>query len=824
MTTERVEPREIVQELRDSYLDYAMSVIVSRALPDVRDGLKPVQRRILYAMHDMGFRPNSAYRKSARLVGEVLGKYHPHGDSPVYEAMVRMAQEFSMRYPLIDGQGNFGSVDRDPPAAMRYTEARLAAIAEEMLANIEQNTVDFAPNFDGSLQEPSVLPARLPNLLVNGSEGIAVGMATSIPPHNLTEICNAIEHLIDYPDATLDDIIKLVPAPDFPTGATLYVGDGGRDILKAYADGHGRVVLQAKARIEEPSKGSRRQIVISQLPYQVNKAALVQRIAELAKDKKIEGIAEVRDESDREGLRVVVELRREAQPEQVLNSLYKHTAMQASVFINMLALVDGQPRVIPLMEALRLYRDFRVTVVRRRSEFELKRARDRAHILEGLKKALDFLDQVIATIRSAASAEEARGQLMERFALSQIQAQAILDMQLRRLAALERQHILDEYQEVLKTIATLEDLLAHPEKVLAVVKEETAALKKEHGDARRTEIREETVGEWSPEETVQHRAMVIILSQRNYIKRVAADLYRSQRRGGKGILGVSTTSEDEILRLLVADTHDFVILLSSRGRLFARKVYELPEDRTRTARGIPLVNMLPLDEGERITAILAVPSFREDRFLALVTRRGMVKRIILSAFASLRSRGMMAMRLNPKDEVVASQVLTEEDDLIIVTRLGSSQTFGSGEIRTRSRAAGGIRGIRLDEDDEVVATASGQGSHLLTISERGFGKLTPVAAYSRHHRGGKGIRTLKVTPKTGNVATAIVVDPSRELMSISAAGQAIRVAMEEIRVQSRNTQGVMIIRDLPEDDKIVAVAPLEQAFGSKASPDGKARS
>ncbi len=812
MTTEIIKPIKIEKEMRDSYLDYAMSVIVSRALPDIRDGLKPVQRRILYAMHELGMRSNTPYKKSARLVGEVLGKYHPHGDVPVYDAMVRMAQEFSMRYPLIDGQGNFGSMDNDPPAAMRYTEARMAAIAEEMLVNIEQNTVDFTPNFDGSLNEPTVLPARLPNLLINGSAGIAVGMATNIPPHNLGEVCSAIAYLIENPDASVDELMQFIQGPDFPTGAIL---QGREGIRSAYTTGRGRVVVKARAIIEEPARGSRRQIIISELPYQINKAALVERIADLAKDRKIEGISDIRDESDREGLRVVIELKREAQAGHVLNALYKHTAMQSTFSINMLALVDGQPRVLDLKTALELFIRFRETVIQRRSEFELGKARDRAHILEGLKKALDALDAVIATIRQSSDAEVARTRLMQRFALSQLQAQAILDMQLRRLAALEREKILKEYEEVVAQIASLEDLLAHPEKIRALVKEETEALSKDYGDDRRTEISKEEWRQYTTEELVPHGDMVITLSQGGYIKRIPADVYKTQRRGGKGVISVVNRREDEVQHLLVADTHDLVLFfttLGDRARFYLLKCYDLPEERSRTAKGMPMVNLLPsLEEEEKVTAILSVPNMREDCYLVMATRRGGIKRTPLSAFASARSRGIAAMKLKKGDELVSAKVMMPGEEIILVTRKGLSSVFLGDQVTSHSRAAGGIRGMRLMPGDEVVAMdTTGGGTHLLVISEKGRCKLTSLEKYSRHNRGVKGVGTLRVTFKTGEVAAAEVVDPSQELMIVSAKGKLIRIDLGDVSIQGRNTTGVAT-QEMEPDDSVASIACLKRS-------------
>ena len=623
MVLGNVKPVNIEDEMRGSYLDYAMSVIVSRALPDVRDGLKPVHRRILYAMNDMGLRPSGPHRKSARIVGEVLGKYHPHGDASVYDAMVRMAQDFSMRYPLVDGQGNFGSVDNDPPAAMRYTEARLAKIAEEMLVDIEKDTVDFMSNFDDSLQEPTVLPTRLPNLLLNGSSGIAVGMATNIPPHNLGEVCDAISYLIDSPQATIEELGQFVKGPDFPTAGIILGQDG---IRQAYTTGHGKVVVRAKAHISTVQATGRHQIVVSELPYQTNKAALVEAIADLVKARKIEGISDLRDESDRQGMRMVIELKREAEPQQVLNNLYKHTSMQSSFFVNMLALVDGQPRVISLREGLQHYVDFRHVVITRRSRFELKEAKARAHILEGLKIALDHIDAIIATIRKSETAEAARKNLMSGFSLTQIQAQAILDMQLRRLANLERQKILDEYAEVVKKIAYLEDLLANPRRILLLIKEEVSELKSKYGDPRRTTIIEQGTLEFTEEDLIPHERVVVTLSSRGFIKRITSHNYTPQHRGGKGIIGQVTRELDAVMLLTVADTHDDLFFFTDRGKVFYLKTHEIPPGSSRLSKGLAIINLVSIAEGERVTAMVATTGLMPDTFMVMATRKGEIKK------------------------------------------------------------------------------------------------------------------------------------------------------------------------------------------------------
>jgi len=801
-------PVSIEDEMRSSYLDYAMSVIVSRALPDVRDGLKPVHRRILYAMDGLGLKYNSPHKKSARIVGEVLGKYHPHGDAPVYEAMVRMAQDFSMRYLLVDGQGNFGSMDNDPPAAMRYTEVRLAQIAEEMLVDIDKDTVDFMPNFDDSLKEPVVLPTRLPNLLVNGSSGIAVGMATSIPPHNLGEVCDAISYLIENPEATVDELTQFVKGPDFPTGG-LMLGEEG--IKNAYATGHGKVVIRAKAQVGDISGAGRRQIVVTELPYQTNKAALVKRIAELVRDKKIGGISEIRDESDRQGMRIAIELRREAQPEQVLNNLYKYTAMQSAFFINMLALVDSQPRVISLKETLQYYIDFRHEVITRRSRFDLKVAKERAHILEGLKIALDNLDKVIATIRKSETADTARRELMAGFGLSQVQAQAILDMQLRRLANLERRKIVDEYAEVVKNIAYLEDLLANPRRILLLIKEDVNTLKSKYSDPRRTEISEGGVVEFREEDLIPHQRVVVTLSNRGFTKRVPAPVYKLQHRGGKGIIGMVTREEDAVRLLTVADTHDKLLFFTSRGRVFCLKCHEMPADSTRTAKGTAVINLFPIADNEKVTAMVAVTDFKPDTYLLLATRRGEVKKTALDNFAMVRSSGLIAMDLEQGDELVTACLATDQNDVIIATRKGQSIRFAVAPLRATSRTSGGVRGIRLANDDEVVGMDVAQpDGFILVVTTGGFGKLTPVERYPRQHRAGGGVRTFRTNEKTGEVASAKLVFLSQQLMIISADGIVTRTPVKEedprkgITIQGRDTQGVKVMR-LDPGDRVVAI-------------------
>ena len=812
MVLGKVKPINIEDEIRSSYLDYAMSVIVSRALPDVRDGLKPVHRRILYAMQGLGLAHTSPHRKSARVVGDVLGKYHPHGDTSVYDAMVRMAQDFSMRYVLIDGQGNFGSVDNDPPAAMRYTEVRLAAISQEMLTDIDKDTVDFMPNFDSSLKEPTVLPARLPNLLVSGSSGIAVGMATNIPPHNLGEVCDAISYLVDNPEATVNELIQFVQGPDFPTAGVILGREG---IKSAYATGHGKAVIQAKAHVVDALDGGRRQIVVTELPYQTNKAALIERIAELVKDKKVKGISDIRDESDRQGMRIVIELRKDAQPRPVLNNLYKYTAMQSAFFINMLALVDGQPRVISLKEALQHYIDFRSEVITRRSRFELKEAKARAHILEGLKIALDQIDKVISTIRRSETAEVARQNLMADFGLSQVQAQAILDMPLRRLANLERQKILDEYAEVIQRIAYLEELLANPRRILMLVQEDVIDLKEKYADPRRTEIQEQGVIEFSEEDLIPHQRMVVTLSKRGFVKRVASEAYRVQHRGGKGIIGMVTREQDAVRLLVVADTHDWLYFFTNRGKVFCLKCHEIPADSSRTGKGTAVINLFPVAEGERVTAMVAVSDFKRGDYLIMATCGGEVKKTAVRSFMQVRSSGLIAMDLAEGDELCAANLANDQDEIVLVTRKGQSIKFAVSELRASLRTSGGVRGIRLASSDRVVSMGIVYpDTFLLVVTTNGFGKLTKVGDYPRQHRAGSGVRTFRVVEKTGEVIDARVVSRSQELMIISAEGIITRTLVRGkdpklgISIQGRSTQGVRLMR-LEEGDQVVAIASFE---------------
>jgi DNA gyrase subunit A len=800
MEVPMIKPIDIEEEMKSSYLDYAMSVIISRALPDARDGLKPVQRRVLYAMDGLGLRHNSPYKKSARIVGEVLGKYHPHGDAPVYEAMVRMAQDFSLRYPLVDGQGNFGSIDNDPPAAMRYTEARLSKIAEEMLVDIDKDTVDFVPNFDDSLQEPSVLPARLPNLLVGGSSGIAVGMTTNIPPHNLSEICDAIVYLIDNPQATVEELMELVKGPDFPTGGIIW-GKGGID--NAYTTGHGKIVLRAKTS-ELTGKGGKRQIVVTELPYQVNKAALVERIAALVKVKRVSGIAEVRDESDREGMRIVIELKKEAQNQQVLNNLYKYTAMQSAFFINMVALVDAQPKVINLKEALTSYIDFRFQVITRRSRFELDKARERAHVLEGFRIALNNLDQIIKVIRQSQTVESARTDLMAAFTLSQIQAQAILDMPLRRLAKLEQNKITEEYASVIKNISYLEDLLANRRKVLSLVDQDAKELKSKYGDARRTVVKAEEIEEFRTEDLVPHETMVVTLTSRGFIKRISASTYRLQRRGGKGVIGMVVRDRDTVNHILVADTHNNLLFFTSTGKVYCLKCHEIPEDSSRTAKGTALVNLLPIDLEDEVTVLLSLARFPSSKFLLMATRGGAIKKTPLSAFTSIRRNGIIAMGLRNEDKLISSGVVADEDEVMLVSRNGQAIRFKVENLRTASRTSGGVRGIRLVDDYSIGMGIVFPDAYMLTVTEKGFGKLTPIKNYPIHNRGGKGVRAYRVSPKTGNLVASRLVSPQGSLVMLSSRGNVVNIPMEQVSIQGRGGRGARLM-GLGEDDSVVSV-------------------
>ena len=820
------QPIRIEDEMRTSYLTYAMSVIVARALPDVRDGLKPVQRRILYAMHDMGIRPGSQFRKGARIVGDVLGKFHPHGDGSVYDALVRMAQDFSMRYPLIAGQGNFGSVDGDPPAAMRYTEARLAPVSDELLADIDQNTVDFAPNFDDTATEPVVLPARLPNMLLNGASGIAVGMATNIPPHNLGEVCDAIIHLIDHPEATTERLMRHITAPDFPTGAIVR---GRKGIVDTYTTGRGRIIMEARAEIEEMPRSNREQIIVTELPYQVNKANLVERIAALTREKKIDGISDIRDESDRRGMRIVIELRRDAQARVVLNNLLRQTALRSSFNSIMLALVDGQPQVLPLRRCLELFIRHREEVIRRRTEYQLQRARDRDHIVQGLLLALDRIDEVIEIIRGSADVEESRNNLMQQLDLSEAQAQAILDMQLRRLAALERERLQKEHEELLQKIAELEALLNDPAKILAEIKSETRQLKKSFNNPRRTEVQEEEIGEQTPESLIPQEDAIVTLSQRGYVKRVPPNTFRQQNRGGKGVRGMTTREGDAILDLLVVDTHSTLFFFTNRGRVYPLRAFQIPGDASRTSRGTLLSNLLPLQRNEQVQAMLLIENPKDDYPLLLATRKGQIKSLKTGELTNIRQSGLIVMNLTPDDELVSVAQVGDAKDAMMVTERGQAIRFAIDDLTPRSRTAGGVRGIRLIGDDQVVAMGVvTPNSQLLVVSQRGYGKMTSTSSYRPTNRGGQGVRTFQLTEKAGPLAAArIVTDPERqEMLIISAKAQVVRISIEDVRETGRIAQGVILWKEREADDYVASIAVFqetERSGGEGPSANGHRR-
>ena len=821
-----IKPTSIVEEMRSSYLDYAMSVIVSRALPDARDGLKPVQRRILYAMQDLGMRPGSGYKKSARLVGEVLGKWHPHGDLAVYEAMVRLAQDFTVRMPLVDGQGNFGSIDNDPPAAMRYTEARLSPVSEVMLANLDQETVDWSLNFDDTLREPVVLPARLPNLLVNGASGIAVGMATNIPPHNLREVCNAVNALIDNPDATSEDLMKYVRAPDFPTGGTIMGTSGARE---AYTTGKGQIVVRAVAEVEEmPRNASRMQIVVTELPYQVNKAALVEKIATLTKNRRIEGVSEVRDESDRDGMRIVIELRGGVQPQVVLNNLYKQTPLQSSFSANMLALIDDIPRVITLKIALQQYIKFRQQVVRRRSEFELKKAEERAHILAGLRIAISNLDEVIKLIRNSQDVENARTGLMSTFDLDQPQAQAILDMQLRRLAALEREKLEQEYQELQETIRGLQELLGDEGKILGVVKEETEEVKSKYGDKRRTTISHDAY-DLSREELEAHEQIVITLSQGGYLKRIQSNTFRRQHRGGRGVSGMNTRDDDPVKELMVVDSHDKLMFFTNKGRVLSKIGYELRADQSRNTRGVPVANIINVWDTESISALISVgkKQYEEYEYLVLGTKQGRVKRINLDDVEHIRPSGLIIMNLKGDDELVSVKLAKPKDDIIFISEQGMGIRFSVDDLPIRRRTAGGVKGMSLRTGDRVVSMDVGNDeSKLLVVSKLGRGKVNPLSEYRRQGRGGLGLRAFKITKNTGLIADAQIVDETNEVYLVSEKAQVMRTDLSEIRsLTGRITQGVTIFKPRSGDSvsSIACVGDFEIEDEEEDSKDAKSK-
>ncbi len=832
-STERIRPARIEDEMRDSYLDYAMSVIVSRALPDARDGLKPVQRRILFGMQELGVGPNSAFKKTARTVGEVMGKFHPHGDSAIYEALVRMAQDFSLRYPLINGQGNFGSVDGDPPAQMRYTEARLAPIASELLADLDRNTVDFQANFDDSISEPVVLPARIPNLLLNGASGIAVGMATNIPPHNLREICAAVELVIERPECSVDDLMEVVQGPDFPTAASIF---NRAEIRQAFATGRGRITMQARVDLEE-SRAGRHQIVVTELPYQVNKASLIERIADLVRGKRIEGISDIRDESDRHGLRIVIELARGASYHAVRAQLFRHTALRSTFAVNTLALVDGQPRTITLKEALEAYIGHRRVVIRRRAEFDLEKARERAHILEGLLIALSDLDRVIAIIRGSDSVEAARQALQQEpfgrrdsqgelalgadpdggpLFLSERQAQAVLDMQLRRLAQLESQRIRDEHDQLVTVIRDLEALLAAPTLIDEYIVRDARELAEEYGDERRTQVFPQAVEDIADEDLIAHQQIVVTISDRGYMKRVPLDTYRSQGRGGRGVTGMTTRESDAVRHLWVCDTHDSLLLFTASGRVYSLKGYEVPEG-SRTARGVPVVNLVEIEPADRVTVAVVVTDFSRDS-LVLATRDGEVKRTPLDQFESVRRAGLIAMRLERGDELIGARAASDRDDVLLVGSHGQAIRFTVGTLRVASRASGGVRGMRLPQGASVIAlVVAADGDYLLVVSERGGGKRTPMAEYPTKGRGGSGVLTFRVSARSGPLRVARVVRDEQELMLVSRDGIVLRTRADLVSLQGRLTQGVSVMA-VGEGDAVASLAVVD--FTRRTGGDG----
>jgi DNA gyrase subunit A len=789
----------IEEEMKTSYLDYAMSVIVGRALPDVKDGLKPVQRRILYAMLREGLTPGKKYSKCAGVVGEVLKKYHPHGDSAVYDALVRLAQDFNMRYMLVDGQGNFGSIDGDPAAAYRYTEARMTKVAEEMLVDIDKETVDFKANFDETTLEPIVLPAKVPNLLINGSSGIAVGMATNIPPHNMGEVIDGLLMMIENPDVTVPELMKKIKGPDFPTGSIIH---GRKGIVDAYNTGRGIVRMRARVDIEEHKRGQR--IIVNEIPYQVNKARLIEKIAELVRHKKIEGISDLRDETARQGIRVVLEVKRGEIPEVILNQLYKHTAMESTFGIIMLAIVNGQPRVLNLAQVLSLFLRHRRDVVVRKTKFELRKAEEKAHILEGLKIALDNLDNVIKLIRKSKTPDEALNGLMGNFELTKIQAQAILDMRLQRLTGLERDKIVEDYKNIIKEIKRLKEILANPALVDNIIKEELAEIRKKYADKRRTEITH-AAAEITLEDLIQEEEMVVAISHQGYIKRNSLDLYRSQHRGGKGLIGMETREEDFVEDLFIASTHDHVLFFTNLGRLHWLKVYQIPEP-GRAAKGKAIVNLLQLLSGEHVTAVFPIKEFKEGQYLIMATKKGVIKKTALKAYSNPRAKGIAAIKIDEDDELIGVRLTDGSKDVILSTRDGLSIRFNESGVREIGRVARGVRGIRLKGDDEVVSVGIvGKDTTLLTITEKGFGKRTKAEEYRSQTRGGKGVFTIKVTPRNGRVVGVLRVSTDDEIIIIASSGKLIRIRAANIRIIGRSTQGVKLI-DLAEDDKVVSIA------------------
>jgi len=810
---ERILPRLIEEEMQQSFINYSMSVIVSRALPDVRDGLKPVHRRILYAMNELGLVPGRPYKKSATVVGDVLGKYHPHGDGSVYDALVRMVQDFSLRYPLVDGQGNFGSVDGDPAAAYRYTEARLTAVAVAMLEDIDKNTVTFQPNFDDRLQEPTVLPSKIPNLLVNGSSGIAVGMATNIPPHNLREVARAVELLVNEPESSIADLRKVIKGPDFPTGAFIYGRDG---IKEAYETGRGRIIMRARAQVEEKESSGKSQIVVTEIPYQVNKENLVRSIAELAMEKKIEGISGVRDESDKDGMRIVVELKRDCIPNVVLNQLYKHTAMQSTFGVINLALVNGAPKVMDLKELLEHFIDHRHDIIIRRTQFDLEAAQAREHILEGLKIAVDNIDEVVEIIKKSKDVPDADARLRKRFGLSEKQADAILNMRLARLTGLEIEKLEAELKEVRATIKELKGILASKPRRMTILREEMAEIAKAFGDERRTEILADQ-SDFSVEDLIAEEDMVITISHTGYIKRIAVTTYRRQRRGGRGMQGATTKEEDWIEHLFIASTHDYLMFFTDSGQVYWLKVHEIPQG-GRAGRGKPVVNCIAIKQEETIAAVVAVREFAEDRSLIFATRLGTVKKTALSAYSNVRSNGINAINIEDGDELIDVQVCDDKSDIVLATADGMSIRFHSGDVREMGRVATGVKGIELEKGDRVIGmVVVRRDATLLVVSQKGYGKRSELGDYRVQKRGGKGIITLKKTDKTGAIVALMEVLPKDELMMITRHGVIIRLPVDGIRVIGRNTQGVRVM-NLDSGDSVVDVARVVNE--DEAGPEG----
>ena len=798
-------PVYIEDEMRQSFMAYSMSVIISRALPDVRDGLKPVHRRVLYAMYDLGNSWDKPYKKSARVAGDVIGKYHPHGEMAVYDTIVRMAQDFSMRYPLIDGQGNFGSIDGDPPAAMRYTEIRMARLGEELLADIEKETVDFIPNYDDQLKEPAVLPARIPNLLINGAAGIAVGMATNIPPHNLGEVIDGLVALVENPNITIKELMKYIPGPDFPTGGFIH---GKEPIVQAYNEGKGIIQTRGKAFTETVKRTGKEQIIISEIPFMVNKARLIEQIAGLVQEKKVEGIADLRDESDREGMRIVIELKRDAVAEIILNQLYKHTALQESFGINMLAIVEGRPKILNLKEALKAFLDHRKEVVTRRTAYDLRKAEERLHILEGLRIALDNLDAVIALIRNAQDPKVAKDGLMTNFGLSEIQAQAILDMRLQRLTGLERDKILQEHKETVELIAQLRAILANEKEIYRIIVEELKEIKEKYGDERRTQIVDHTE-EISIEDLIVEEDMAVTISHDGYIKRNPVTLYRAQRRGGKGKIGTTTKEEDFVEYLFIASTHSYILFFTTIGKVYWIKVHELPQA-TRAARGRPIVNLLNLEPGEKVSAFLSVREFQEGRFVVFATKKGLIKKTELMSYANPRANGIRAIALEDRDEVIGVRLTDGQQEIILSTADGQSIRFKEEQVRPTGRGTYGVVGMRLDEGDALVSMEIlSLGAAILTVSENGFGKRTEMDEYRLQSRGGKGIITMKTTDKTGRVVGVQQVTEEDQLMLVTNKGKIIRLRIKDIRVIGRNTQGVHLI-DLEEGERVVSLARVAE--------------